>query len=171
MKFDSSTVYVWQNASEEELRAAVRKGVVISDNVDTDLDFTVTGCPDSAAQTGVFTLRYSAQDTAGNRITAERTLFILDENAPILWINGEAGLPHGKIFLNAGTMNLTLENMDQDEGTVIKFRKGLHTTGQMKYDATTVEGMSFEVTENGHYTIYVRTQDRTEFVTYIYVEG
>ena len=54
---------------------------------------------------------------------------------------------------------------------VIKYRKGLYTTGQMKYDATTVDGMSFEVTENGHYTIYVRTQDRTEFVTYIYVEG
>lgn len=171
MEFDSSTIHVWQNASQEALTAAVRKGVTIHDNVDTDLDFTVTGCPDSAAQSGVFTLRYSTQDAAGNRTAAERTLYILDENTPILWINGEAGLPHGKIFLNAGTMNLTLENMDQDEGTVIKFRKGLHTTGQMKYDATTVEGMSFEVTENGHYTIYVRTQDRTEFVTYIYVEG
>jgi hypothetical protein len=27
------------------------------------------------------------------------------------------------------------------------------------------------VAETGHYTIYVRNQDRTEFVTYIYVEG
>ena len=41
----------------------------------------------------------------------------------------------------------------------------------MKYYAEPVENMMFEVTETGHYTIYVRAQDRTEFVTYIYVEG
>ena len=51
------------------------------------------------------------------------------------------------------------------------FRKGLFTPGQMKYYAETVENMTFEVAETGHYTIYVRNQDRTEFVTYIYVEG
>ena len=54
---------------------------------------------------------------------------------------------------------------------IIKFRKGLYTTGQMKYYATTVENMEFGITERGHYTIYVRAQDRTEFVTYIYLEG
>ena len=30
--------------------------------------------------------------------------------------------------------------------------------------------MSFSVTEPGNYTIYVRSQDRVEYVTYIYVE-
>ena len=170
IELDSSTVLVWQNASLEHMIEAIRSGVVIRDNVDTDLEFAVTGYPDSTAETGLFLLRYSAQDRSGNRISAERNLFIVAENTPILRINGEVGLPFSKVFLKTRQISLVLENLDNEQDVVIKFRKGLQTTGQMKYYATTVENMAFEVAESGHYTIYVRTQDRTEFVTYIYVE-
>ena len=173
IEMESSTVLVWQNASVEEMHAAIRSGVTVRDNVDTGLDFTVSGYPDSTDESGLFTLCYTAQDRSGNRISAERNLYILSENTPILRINGEVGLPYGKVFLNSGEISLTMENAQalQDQPVVIKFRKGLYTTGQMKYYAEPVENMMFEVTETGHYTIYVRAQDRTEFVTYIYVEG
>ena len=49
--------------------------------------------------------------------------------------------------------------------------EGMLTTGQMKYYGKAVEDMRFQVDETGYYTIYVRAQDRTEFVTYVYVEG
>lgn len=82
-------------------------------------------------------------------------------------------MPYAKIPMAKGTMNLVLQRPagSEDQPVIIKFRKGLFTTGQMKYYAETVENMTFDVTDTGHYTIYVRNQDRTEFVTYIYVEG
>ena len=66
-----------------------------------------------------------------------------------------------------------MQNMDQfaDQPVVIKYAKGMLTTGQMKYSGAAVEDMHFQVDENGYYTIYIRAQDRTELVTYIYVEG
>ncbi len=169
----SSTVLVHRNDSPESMMQSIRDGVTVTDNVDTDLDFTVTGYPETTQEGGLYSLTYTARDSAGNQVSADRYLYIIDEKTPILWINGEAGLPYSTVYLSAGDVKLTMEHMDalQDQPVVIKLRKGLHTTGQMKYYATTVEDMAFQVTETGHYTIYVRGQDRTEFVTYIYVEG
>lgn len=173
MEFASSTVLIWQNEPAEKMMHAIREGVTVTDNADSAVDFTVTGYPDSTAETGLFTLRYTAQDSSGNRISAERSLYIVGEDTPILRINGEAGLPYSTAFLRTGEITLELENSEKfaDQPVIIKFRKGLYTTGQMKYYATTVENMEFGITERGHYTIYVRAQDRTEFVTYIYLEG
>ncbi|MBR2421298.1 MAG: hypothetical protein IKB09_02965 [Oscillospiraceae bacterium] len=173
MEFASSTVLIWQNEPAEKMMNAIREGVTVTDNADSAVDFTVTGYPDSTAETGLFTLRYTAQDSSGNRISAERSLYIVGEDTPILRINGEAGLPYSTAFLSSGEITLELENSEKfaDQPVIIKFRKGLYTTGQMKYYATTVENMEFGITERGHYTIYVRAQDRTEFVTYIYLEG
>ena len=54
--------------------------------------------------------------------------------------------------------------------TTVKWKEGVKTSGQMKYDSYTVKGDSFTVPEPGFYTVYIRTQDRNEYVTYIYVE-
>ena len=77
-----------------------------------------------------------------------------------------------KIY-NSSEFSLTMQNMDafEEQPLVIKYGEGMLTTGQMKYYGTAVEDMRFQVDETGYYTIYVRAQDRTEFVTYIYVEG
>lgn len=169
----SSTVLIWQNESAEKMMNAIREGVTVTDNADAAVDFTVTGYPDSTAETGLFTLRYTARDSSGNAVSAERNLYIIGEGTPILRINGEVGLPYSTTFLSSGEITLEIENSDvfADQPMVIKFRKGLYTTGQMKYYATTVENMAFGITERGHYTVYVRAQDRNEFVTYIYLEG
>lgn len=171
--FDRSTVLVNQGASSAEMLQAVHEGVNVTDNMDTGLTCNVTGCPASTQETGLHTLTYTAQDSAGNQITASRYLYILDEGTPILLINGEVGLPYSTVYLSSNEIGLAMQNMDQfaDQPVVIKYAKGMLTTGQMKYSGAAVEDMHFQVDENGYYTIYIRAQDRTELVTYIYVEG
>ena len=126
---------------------------------------------------GLYVLTYTAADAAGNVSTISRFLYIMAEGTSLLKINGEVGVPYGRVFLKNGgeSTDITLEllNMEQmtDQPLVIKYLAGENTTGQMKYYATTVEDMKFTVTQPGLYTIYVRSQDRVEFVTYIYVEG
>ena len=166
----SSTVVVDEGVTLEEMLTAVRTGVTVTDDVDETIDYTVTGYPESVTA-GLYSLEYTAQDAAGNSATVYRSLYIMAEGTPILWINGEPGLPYGKVVIKNGeSITLKLENMMEDEPVIIKYLSGIKTSGQMKYYATTVENMNFSVSEPGHYTIYVRSQDRVEYVTYIYVE-
>ena len=52
----------------------------------------------------------------------------------------------------------------------MKIRSGIKSLGQMKRYTTSIENMETTVSEGGFYTIYVRTQERAEYVTYLYVE-
>lgn len=171
--FESSTVLVNRGVSAEEMMEAIYEGVNVSDNLDAEVACAVSGYPADTQEGGLYTLTYTAEDSAGNRVTASRYLYILDEDMPILWINGEVGLPYSTVYLEGGDISLTMENMDAlaEQPLVIKYGEGMLTTGQMKYYGVLVEDMHFQVGETGYYTIHVRAQDRTEFVTYIYVEG
>ena len=162
-----------ENQIEEEETTTEVATKMVLDTVTTDTaGGTVTSQFDTTDfANGVYQLLVTATDASGNRSKAERTLFILEEDAPLLLINDEVGLPYGKVFTEMGETTLELRNVVEGQPVVIKYRKGIYTTGQMKYYAETVEDMAFETTERGHYTIYVRTQDRQEFVTYLYVEG
>ena len=169
----SETVIVNESVSVEEMLTAVRGGVTITDDKDGQItEFTVTGYPETVTA-GLYTLTYTAQDAAGNSITDYRMLYIMAEGTPLLKVNGEAAVPYGKVAIASGE-NIRLEvdgfGADTDQ-LVIKYRSGVRTSGQMKYYSTIVENMTFSVPEPGHYTIYLRTQDRIEYVTYIYVEG
>lgn len=172
IQLDSSTVVVLSDDTVEDMNKAVRGGVTVTDDRDGKITgFAVTGCPE-AVTAGLYELTYTAQDAAGNSTTVYRTLYVMTPGTPLIRINGEAGLPYGKVTVDSKDIKLEIEGIE-DGGAelVIKFRDGIRTTGQMKYYATTVEDMAFRVSESGHYTIYVRTQDRVEYVTYIYVEG
>jgi len=168
--FDTDSVLVYSSASADEMMQAIRTGVTVTDNTDNAPTYTVTGYPASAAESGLYTLIYTASDASGNSSDTERILYILDEDTPVLLINDEVGLPFGKVYTDLGETRLVMQNITDGQPVVIKYRKGIHTVGQMKYYAETVENMMFETTERGHYTVYVRTQDRREMVTYLYVE-
>ncbi|MBQ8813910.1 MAG: hypothetical protein IJZ85_05385 [Lachnospiraceae bacterium] len=166
----TSTVVVDEGVSAGEMLAAICTGVTVTDDKDGVIDFTVTGYPDESIA-GLYALEYKAVDEAGNSVVAFRNLYIMAEGTPILWINDDPGLPYGKVVIKDGeNITLRLENLMDGEPVIIKYQEGIKTTGQMKYYSTTVEDMSFSVTEPGHYTIYVRSQGRVEYVTYIYVE-
>lgn len=169
----SSTVIVNEDASYEDMLAAIQSGVTVTDDKDGDITaYRVTGHPENVTA-GLYTLTYHASDEAGNSSVATRTMYIMAEGTPLLLVNGEAALPYGKVDISSGEdITLQMQNFEGDlDSVVIKYRSGIKTAGQMKYSAVKVEDMSFSVTEPGHYTIYIRTQDRVEYVTYIYVEG
>ena len=151
------------------MEAAIRSGVTITDDKDGEItEYAVTGQP-SSVNKGLFELTYTAQDKAGNKVVANRTLYIMQKGTPVVKINGETAVPYGTTIIRDFDIKLEVEGLDMDLLTV-KVKSGIKTVGQMKYGTTTVDNMQFTVSEEGFYTIYIRTQDRVELITHIYVE-
>ena len=167
--FDLNTIALEESATVAEMEAAIRSGVTITDDKDGAItEFTVTGQPSSVSK-GLYELTYTAFDKAGNKVVANRTLYIMQEGTPVVKINGETAVPYGTTIIRDFDIKLEVEGLDTDLLTV-KVKSGIKTVGQMKYGTTTVENMQFTVSEEGFYTIYIRTQDRVELITHIYVE-
>ncbi|MBQ2981119.1 MAG: hypothetical protein IJD58_03225 [Lachnospiraceae bacterium] len=167
--FDTQTVYVIEGASVEKMEEMVNSGVTIRDNKDGVISqYDVTGIP-SQVKKGIYQLTYTAQDETGNTTTANRILYVSGVGSPFVVINGEATQPFGTIITDSRTIKLDIRNIGLGR-TTVKWKAGVKTSGQMKYDSYTAMGDSFTVPESGLYTVYIRTQDRNEYVTYIYVE-
>ena len=167
--FDTQTVYVIEGASVEKMEEMVNSGVNISDNKDGVISqYDVTGIP-AQVKTGIYQLTYTAQDNTGNTTTADRILYVSGVGSPFVVINGEATQPFGTIITDSRTIKLDIRNIGLGR-TTVKWKAGVKTSGQMKYDSYAVKGDSFTVPGSGIYTVYIRTQDRNEYVTYIYVE-
>lgn len=167
--FDLNTIALEESATVAELDASIHSGVTIADDKDGVItEYTVTGQP-STVKKGLYELTYTAQDEAGNKVVANRTLYIMQEGTPVVKINGETAVPYGTTIIRDFDIKLEVKGLDTDLLTV-KVKSGIKTVGQMKYGTTTVENMQFTVSEEGFYTIYIRTQDRVELITHIYVE-
>jgi len=170
IKLASNSIVLLEGSSVESMMQKIKEGITITDNKDgTIADYTVEGYP-NATEAGLFSLTYKALDADGNQTNAYRTLYIMKAGTPLLMVNGEAALPYGRTVIRGNNVNLEVTGMDMEEALVIKWRSGMRTTAQMKHSTSTVQNMEFQVPESGFYTIYVRTQDRVEYVTYLYVE-
>ena len=166
---ETSAIHVVEGASAEEIQILIHSGVIVWDDRDGEIgDYTVSGVPESLIS-GIYELTYTAEDKAGNKSLQKRTLYISKAGAPFVKINGEVAQPFGTTILRSHSVSLDI-NQTGEAPMMIKWKAGIKTSGQMKYRANMVENQSFEVLEPGFYTIYIRTQNRDEFVTYIYVE-
>ena len=79
------------------------------------------------------------------------------------------------LTLGKGTASLTLQGVDTP--VYLALKPGYKTVAQMKLNAQVLLNGSYtgaveaNLTATGFYTLYLRTQDRTEYVFYLYVKG
>lgn len=167
--FEVDTVVLKGAATVNEMLQEIRSGVTIVDNKDTISDYEVEGTPDTMTP-GIYELTYRAVDSSGNVGKAYRNLYIMEEGAAVLYINGKPALPYGRTYIFSKELKLTLDGFENPDLLTVKIRDGFRSVGQMKHSTTTIENMETTVPKNGFYTIYMRTQERAEYVTYLYVE-
>lgn len=167
---ESDAVILAQDATIVEMLQMIRSGVRITDNKDGEIStYEVSGYPQSV-ESGVYELTYRASDSAGNVAIVNRTLYIVEENMPVLYVNGVPALPFGRTVIEGYDLSFDVENFGAEELLTMKMRSGIKSVGQMKRYTTSIENMEATISESGFYTIYVRTQERAEYVTYLYVE-
>ena len=168
----SQIVYAQAGAENLDL---LREGVTITDNRDSSLSFTVDTTGVTWDTSGTYTVTYTATDASGNSSTATRTL-VLTREAPItLTVNGQTVYQGSTLTLDKGTTSLTLNGVNTP--VYLALKPGYKTVAQMKLNAQVLLNGSYTVpvkanlTTTGFYTLYLRTQDRTEYVYYLYVKG
>ena len=171
----SQIVYAQAGITQAEGLVLLREGVTVTDNRDSSLSFTVDTTGVTWDTPGAYTVTYTATDASGNSSTATRTL-VLTREAPItLTVNGQTVYQGSTLTLGKGTASLTLQGVDTP--VYLALKPGYKTVAQMKLNAQVLLNGSYtgpvtaNLTTTGFYTLYLRTQDRTEYVYYLYVKG
>ena len=168
----SQIVYAQAGAENLDL---LWEGVTVTDNRDDAPTLTVDDSGVTWDTSGTYTVTYTATDASGNSSTATRTL-VLTREAPItLTVNGQTVYQGSTLTLDKGTTSLTLNGVNTP--VYLALKQGYKTVAQMKLNAQVLLNGSYtgpvkaNLTATGFYTLYLRTQDRTEYVYYLYVKG
>ena len=121
---------------------------------------------------GMYTVVYTVTDEAGNVNQANRFVQVIGEDTTCICIDGALVMPDSTAVIKPGTHTLTLKN--GNEPYSIKARKGIRTSGQMKYLKSSSlsfdENGKFTVDNEGYYTVQVTTQSRKVIRIKLYVE-
>ena len=168
----SQIVYAQAGAENLDL---LREGVTVTDNRDDAPTLTVDDSGVTWDTSGTYTVTYTATDASGNSSTATRTL-VLTREAPItLTVNGQTVYQGSTLTLDKGTTSLTLNGVNTP--VYLALKQGYKTVAQMKLNAQVLLNGKYtgpvtaSLTGAGFYTLYLRTQDRTEYVYYLYSQG
>ena len=171
----SQIVYAQAGITQTEGLALLREGVTVTDNRDDAPTLAVDDSGVTWSTAGTYTVTYTAVDEALNTAAVTRTL-VLTQDAPIgLTVNGQTVYQGSTLTLGKGTASLTLEGVNTP--VYLALKQGYKTAAQMKLNAQVLLNGSYTVpvtanlTTTGFYTLYLRTQDRTEYVYYLYVKG
>ena len=172
--FTTGTIYVLRNGDVNEYNNQLNSGYTVWDNKTAVENLTVNF--DASAvkvdTAGMYTVIYTVTDEAGNVNQANRFVQVIGEDTTCICIDGVLVMPDSTAVIKPGTHTLTLKN--GNEPYSIKARKGIRTSGQMKYLKSSSlsfdENGEFAVSNEGYYTVQVTTQSRKVIRIKIYVE-
>ena len=171
----SQTVYAQAGITQTEGLALLQEGVSATDNRDGNCIVDITASDVDWDAPGSYTVTYTAADNAQNKAAVTRTL-VLTQDAPIgLTVNGQTVYQGSTLTLSKGTASMTLAGVNTP--VYLALKQGYKTVAQMKLNAQVLLNGSYtgpvtaNLTTTGFYTLYLRTQDRTEYVFYLYVKG
>ncbi|WP_167859566.1 immunoglobulin-like domain-containing protein [Paenibacillus cymbidii] len=131
-------------------------GATATDNLDGTVAVTVSGSVNTAAA-GSYTLTYSATDSAGNSASATRTVQVVDQDAPVITLNGANPLvvALGGTFTDPGAT--ATDNLDGAVAVTVSGSVNTAAVGSytLTYSATDSAGNSSSATR----TVQVADQD------------
>ena len=142
------------------------------DAVDGVIDKATITVSGSSTAAGLHVVKYSASDQAGNTATLERNLYVKGKYDPAIVVNGMDTIPMGTTVLNTREITISAScALTGDNSVYLEIRPGVMTAARMKYStATGTNSLSYTASKDGFYTVLARNRDRTEVLTYIYVE-
>lgn len=170
----SQTIYIQAGITPEQGAVLLKENVTATDNRDS-VSYQLNTDSVEWDTPGSYTVTYTATDQAGNITSVTRTLVLTREKSVELKVNGQTVYPGSTLSLGKGTASLTLTGADTP--VYLALKPGYKTIAQMKLNAQVLLNGKYtgpvtaSLTGAGFYTLYLRTQDRTEYVYYLYSQG
>ena len=171
----SQIVYAQAGITQDAGLALLHDGVSVTDNQDKSVEYAIVTSSVDWNTPGRYTITYTAEDTAQNAISVTRTL-VLTLGKPIeLRVNGQIVYPGSTLTLCKGDASLTLDGADTP--VYLALKQGYKTAAQMKTGSQVLlngaytQPLETAFQSSGYYTLYLRTQDRTETIYYLYVRS
>lgn len=169
-------ISVAQGTDDASLAEALKQGVTISDDVtkteEIELAWNLSAFDVNTP--GEYSVIYTARDKAGNETKAERFVLVVGENEATLRVNGKDTTYMGTVIIDSADLEFEVGNLANYEGVYepysLYIKKGYKTAGQMKNDSTKVTDNKITVSDSGIYTVYIMTQSRNQYITYLYIE-
>lgn len=174
INFDTNTVYAIAGGDHTAADDELKNGYTVSDDKTKAEDLAVTGDVSAVKwdTAGLYPVKYTVTDEAGNVTEATRFVQIIGKNTVCAEVDGKVILPNSTAVLKPGSHKLELQN--SSEPYSVKARLGIRSLGQMKNltanSLTFDEDGNFTVGTSGYYTLQITTQSRQVIRILLYVE-
>lgn len=135
------------------------QGANAVDDTDGNIDVRITGTVGTTPG-GIYKITYSATDTAGNTTTLDRTVYVLDSEAPMLTLLGESimTLALGDTYDEPGFTTSDNSSEELSLTTVGAVDTSVIDTYRISYTAIDSTGNSITVTRIVNVVDYIDTQ-------------
>ena len=153
MLLDGSTFRLWDNADENP-KVSLKTSLT-----DSELN-----------EQGIHEVYYLLSDHVGNEKTVKRYVKMISSANLKITANGQMMLPCDTTILKASDVELKLEKSKRNgESFKVYYEKGIQKAGVMKKASVTKDGRLTGL-EAGFYTLYVVTQNKETYLTYLYID-
>lgn len=174
IQFDEPTVNAFQGMTAAELEEMLLDGSTFRlwDNADGNPNVSLkTSLTDSELnEQGIHEVYYLLSDHVGNEKTVKRYVKMISSANLKITANGQMMLPCDTTILKTPDVELKLEKSKRNgESFKVYYEKGIQKAGVMKKASVTKDGRLTGL-EAGFYTLYVVTQNKETYLTYLYID-
>ena len=174
IQFDRSVVNVFQGTTAEELREQLLDATTFRlwDNIDSNPQISLKNMltEKQMNEQGIHEVTYLLSDRVGNEKLVKRYVKIISSANLKITANGESLLPCDTTILKENRADLVLEKSRRTgESFKVYYKKGIQKAGAMKKADVVKDGKLTDL-EAGFYTLYIVTQNKETYLTYIYID-
>ncbi len=176
ISFDPAVINVMSGTDPAGLLALLGQGVTVTDNSTAPAEIDLTHDDVSTvnlAVPGQYRVTYTATDKAGNKTTAGRYVKVFSASEVSVLVNGIRTEAGSTTVLNDLQVILEVSKlpMGDNEPYKVYLRKGVWTAGQMKGTEPLTQTGAFTLPDKDcFYTLYIVTQNRGTYLTYLYTQ-
>lgn len=173
IEFYKSSITVSSGAAIDELKELLldKSGYSLWDNLDDNPKITFENMltEENLTNQGIHEVTYVVTDSVGNKRKATRYVKVISSANLVLKANGELMVPCDSTILSDNNVEIVLEKSRRmGESFKIYYKNGIRKAGSLKNAAVSKDGKLTNL-ESGFYTLYIVTQNKETYLTYLYI--
>lgn len=173
IQFTKSVIKVSQGTTVQELEELLldNSTFILWDNKDSAPTVSIENMLSEANLNcqGIYEVDYVLKDSAGNKRNITRYVKVISSANLTVKVNGELMSSCDTTILNDHSATITLEKSKRlGESFKVFYKEGIRKAGSMKNAKVANDGQLGNL-ENGFYTLYIVTQNKETYLTYLYI--